>query len=237
MAGMLLGSACGGAKTQMITSPDMSQTDVVVPGLRGTVVDYFSDMPLAGLTVVDGDNTTTTDANGNFELPTTGPLAPVVSGPMYTTLYLPQATPGSVEIEHGSIPIPSAQGLALEQQLLSTDSTKALVQVTVVQAPTCASIAGGTITVVSPADAKVAYFTTQKLPTGSSFVDGITGHRPVAVIYDLEPGAPLEVEVNTPNCTQVPPNTPFDHTSLTGNVTTAPLEPGDNNSSIVYFVE
>ena len=32
------------------TSPDMSQTDVVVPGMRGTVVDYFTDKPVAGLT-------------------------------------------------------------------------------------------------------------------------------------------------------------------------------------------
>ena len=170
------------------TSPDMSQTDVVVPGMRGTVVDYFTDKPVAGLTVVDGDNTTTTDANGNWELPTTGPLAPAVSGPTYSTLYLPEATPGSVEVENGAIPIPSVEAIGLEQQLLGSDSTKALVQVTVVQEPTCASIAGGTITVVSPADAKVAYFTSQKLPTANSFIDGITGHRPVAVIYESRAG-------------------------------------------------
>jgi hypothetical protein len=219
------------------TSPDMSQSDVVVPGMRGTVVDYFTDKPVAGLTVVDGDNTTTTDANGNWELPTTGPLAPIVSGPTYSTLYLPEATPGSVEVENGAIPIPSVEAIGLEQQLLASDSTKAMVQVTVVQEPTCASIAGGTITVVSPADAKVAYFTSQKLPTANSFIDGITGHRPVAVIYDFEPGVPLEVEVHTPNCTQAPPNTSYAHSSLTGKVTTAPVEPGDYNSSLVFIVE
>ena len=219
------------------TSPDMSQTDVVVPGMRGTVVDYFTDMPVAGLTVVDGDNTTTTDANGNFELPTTGPLAPVVSGATYSTLYLPEATPAASRSRTGrsrfrrcrpSGSSSSSWAATRPRRWCRSRSCRSRRARASPAAPSPSSL---------PADAKVAYFTSQKLPTANSFIDGITGHRPVAVIYDLEPGVPLEVEVHTPNCTQAPPNTAYAHSSLTGKVTTAPIEPGDYNSSLVYIVE
>ena len=241
VAVLALVTGCGGAKssTAMMTSPDMSTPpDQITPGLRGTVIDYFSSMPLAGMTVTDGPNSTTTDASGNWTLPTTGPLAPVVSGPMYSTLYLPQATAGSVEVDQGAIPLPNSSGIALEQNILGADSTKAIVQVTVVQAPTCPSIAGGTLTVDSPAGASVAYFTDQKLPTGTSFIDGTTEHRPVAVIYNLTPGVEFEVTLNLPGgCTQAPPDTLFNHSSLNGKVTTAAVEPGDYNSSLVLIAE
>jgi len=111
------------------------------------------------------------------------------------------------------------------------------VQVTVLQASTCPSIAGGTLTVESPEGASVAYFTDQKLPTGNSFIDGTTDHRPVAVIYNLEPGVDLGVTLHVPGCTQAPPDTPFEHASLNGKVTTAAVEPGDHNSSLVLIVQ
>jgi len=240
VAVLALFAGCGGTKSSMamMTSPDMSTpADQITPGIRGTVIDYFSSMPLAGMTVTDGPNSTTTDAGGNWTLPTTGPLAPVVTGPMYSTLYLPQATAGSVEVNQGAIPLPNSSGIALEQNILASDSTKAIVQVTVLQASTCPSIAGGTLTVESPEGASVAYFTDQKLPTGNSFIDGTTDHRPVAVIYNLEPGVDLGVTLHVPGCTQAPPDTPFEHASLNGKVTTAAVEPGDHNSSLVLIVQ
>jgi hypothetical protein len=112
-----------------------------------------------------------------------------------------------------------------------------MVQVTVVQEPSCPSIAGGTLTVDSPEDASVAYFTDQKLPTGTSFIDGTTEHRPVAVIYNLTPGVDFAVTLNVPGCTQAPPDTLFAHASLTGKVTTTAVEPGDHNSSLVLIAE
>jgi hypothetical protein len=194
-------------------------------------------MPIAGLTVTDGPNTTTTDASGNWTLPTTGPLAPVVSGDMFSTLQLPQAVAGSVEVDEEAIPIPSSSTLGLEQQIVNADSSQAMVQVTVLQQPTCPSIAGGTLTVDSPAGASVAYFTAQKLPNGTGFIDGTTEHRPVAVVYNLTPGAELEITLNIPGCTQAPPNTKFGHATLTGTVATQALEPGDHNSSLVLIAE
>ena len=216
----------------MSTPPDQ-----VTPGIRGTVIDYFSGMPLAGMTVTDGPSSTTTDASGNWTLPATGPLAPVVTGPMYSTLYLPQATAGSIEVNQGAIPIPNSQTIALEQNILGADPTKAVVQVTVVKAPTCASLAGGTLTVDSPAGASVAYFNDQKLPTGLAFIDTTTDHRPVAVIYNLPPGVDFAATIHVPGCTQAPPDTLFDHASLNGKVTTAAVEPGDYNSSFVLIAE
>ena len=121
-------------------------------------IDYFSSMPLAGLTVTDGPNTTTTDANGHWELPTTGPLTPTVSGTPtggmpYTTLYLPTATAGSVEVDQATSRSRRWPASASSSSILNTDNTKALAQVTIVQLPTCPKIAGGTLTVNSPAGA------------------------------------------------------------------------------------
>ncbi|MDB4969961.1 MAG: hypothetical protein JWN44_5650 [Myxococcales bacterium] len=243
---LLSAVGCGGSGSTMTSgsNPDMSSGVVdagpTIEGQHGTVIDYFSNMPLAGFTVSDGNNTTTTDANGGFLLPAPAgvALAPTVSGPMYTTLHLPEAMAAGVDVNRGAIPIPSSSTFMLEQQVLSNDQTKALVQITVLKSSTCASIAGGTITVSSPAGASVKYFTTQGLPTGTAFAEvDVARNKPVAVVYDVEPGEQLELTITHPTCTVAPRSKPVDGMLLSGHVLTTATEPDDHNSSLVFLLE
>jgi hypothetical protein len=230
---------CGG-KSQTAGSADMSNgiDGPVIIGQHGTVIDYFTGNALAGFAVTDGNQSTTTDAGGNWTLPAPvgAALAPVVTGPSYSNLFLPGATAAGVDVDWGPIPIPSSNTFMLEQNLVKADSTKALVQTTIVKTGSCTSVAGGTLTVNSPAGTSVAYFNTQGLPTATSFAD-VTLHRPVAVVFNLPPGANLDVTIQHPTCAQLPPGTTVHGATLTGQVKTLATEPGDNNSSLVIAVQ
>ncbi|HEX6838299.1 MAG TPA: hypothetical protein VF334_17100, partial [Polyangia bacterium] len=126
-----------------------------IVGQHGRVIDYFNLTPLAGFTVTDGANSTTTDANGEFLLPAPmdTDLAPTVSGPSYSTLELAKIQASATDVSLGDVPIPSSATFLSELSLTSADPSKALVQVIIVPTGNCTSVAGGTITVTSPADA------------------------------------------------------------------------------------
>src|SRR4051812_20870653 len=62
---LLVVAGCGG--THGTTSqPDLapSAADAGIEGQHGQLLDYFNLTPLVGFTVTDGDNTTTSDAQG-----------------------------------------------------------------------------------------------------------------------------------------------------------------------------
>ena len=211
-----------------------------VIGQHGVVIDYFTNAPQAGFTVTDGQNMTTTDANGNWLLPAPAgvALAPTVTGSMYTTLHLPEAMASGVDVDRGAIPIPSLSTFGLEQQIVANDQTMALIQITVLKTGACTAIAGGTVTVNSPAGALVKYFTTQGLPTAPSFqeVDG-SRNKPAAVVYNVPTGQQIDITINVPNCTMAPRTIAIDGMLLSGNVDTEPTEPGDVNESLVYALQ
>jgi hypothetical protein len=231
------GTGGGGSSADMSNAVDARPTII---GQHGVVIDYFSNMPLAGFTLTDGQSSTTTDASGNFVLPAPEgvALAPTVTGPMYTTLHLPEATAAGVDVDRGAIPIPSSSTFSLEQQVVANDQAMALIQITVLKSGACAAIAGGTVTVNAPAGALVKYFTTQGLPTATEFqeVDG-SRNKPAAVVYNVPPGAQIDLTINHPTCHQASRDTATNGMLLTGHVVTEATEPGDVNSSLVYILE
>jgi hypothetical protein len=233
--GSSTGTGDGGS--DMSTGVDAGPTII---GEHGVIIDYFTNAPRAGLTVTDGQNTTTSDANGVFVLPAPMgvALAPTVTGPMYSTLHLPEAMAAGVDVNFGTIPIPSSSSFALEQQLVANDQTMALVQITLLKTGACTAIAGGTLTVNAPAGALVNYFTTQGLPTATAFqeVDS-SRNKPAAVVYNVSPGQPIDITINLPNCKLVSRATPVNGLLLTGNVATVATEPGDQNASLVFVLE
>jgi hypothetical protein len=201
-------------------------------------VDYFKLTPLAGFTVSDGANTTSTDANGNWVLPAPmgTDLAPLVTGPGYSTLHLATAQAAGTDVDYGAIPIPDTSSFALELSLLGADSSKALVQIIVVPTGACTSVAGGTLTVTSPSDAKVAYFASSNLPTGTQFGNTVA-NRPVAVVYDIAPDKQLTVEMVHPTCKLAASGTATKGAAYDGKTTLLPAEPGDNNSVLALIAE
>jgi hypothetical protein len=232
---------CGGGgngSTTSAASPDMAPGASIV-GEHGQVVDYFKLTPLAGFTVSDGANTTTTDANGNWVLPAPmgTDLAPMVTGPGYSTLHLATARAAGTDVDYGAIPIPDTSSFALELSLLGADSSKALVQIIVVPTGACTSVAGGTLTVTSPSDAKVAYFaTSSNLPTAAQFGNTVA-NRPVAVVYDIDPEKPLTVQMIHPTCKLAASGTAAKGAAYNGETTLLPAEPGDNNSVLALIAE
>jgi hypothetical protein len=143
-----------------------------------------------------------------------------------------------VDLNRGAIPIPSSSAFSLEQQVVANDQTMALIYVTLLKTGACTAIAGGTLTVNSPAGALVKYFTTQGLPTATSFqeVDGSLS-KPAAVVYNVPPGQQIDITVNHPTCKQVAKGSPFNGLIFSGHVATVATEPGDVNSSLVYVLE
>ena len=189
VAAALIG--CGGSSGNGTTAPDMTPAmNPTIVGQHGQVVDYFSLMPLAGFTVADGENTTTTDAQGNWVLPAPMDvdLAPTVTGPSYSTLQLAKARAAASDVNLGPITIPSNDTFNTELNILGADTTKALVQVIIVPTGACTSVAGGTLTISKPADAAIAYFSPQALPLATQIYD-TKDHRPSAVVYNIDPNA------------------------------------------------
>jgi len=238
--GLALLAGCGGSKTTTNT-PDMASADLggpAVVGEHGRLLDYFNNMPLAGLTVTDGTNSVTTAADGTFVLPAAigTMLSPVAGGPGYASLYLPEAKADSADVDRLDVPMATTSGFSLEQNILANDTSTALVHILIRKGGACASLAGGTVTVNAPAGAKVAYFTTQGLPTSQTMFD-IVAPRPAAVIYNVPAGTDLDLSIAAPGCTQMPFGTSTNGMTLDGKVPTKATEPGDNAAALIYDLQ
>jgi hypothetical protein len=207
---------------------------------HGIVLDYGTLKPQAGLTVTDNDASTTTDEAGAFSLPVPAgsKLAPQVTGPGYSHLLFPESLPAAADVDFGQFVMPSSSTFMLEQVGLSNKMTQPLVQVVVVTAPTCASAVGGTINVVSPPGTSLAYFSPDSLPDGTvtSFA-AVTPPRAVAVVYNVQPGAALDIQITHPKCKQAAFPFTYQGRTYTGQVRTLATEPGDNNSAMVLMLE
>jgi hypothetical protein len=210
----------------------------------GTLVDYETLAPVVGLTVTDNGVSATTDSQGAWSLTVPSnvtAIQPVVTGTSagsaYSKLYFPVLSPVGV-VNTGTNVIPDSSTLALEQQILANDTTKALVQIVAVAAPSCASAVGGTLEVVSPAGAPFRYFSTANVPatTVSSFQD-VKAPRPVAVVYNIPVGSQVTVAVTHPTCTLAPFPAVAGGETVTGQATTIATEPGDVNGSLVIVLQ
>jgi hypothetical protein len=207
---------------------------------HGTLVDYQTQMPIPGLTVTDNGVSSVTDDAGTFSMmiPSGATFAPTVMGPGYTQLLFPQSVPAAADVDYATNVMASASAFMLEQSGLSNDTTKALVQVVVLLAPSCASAVGGTLNVLAPAGTTTVYFSATSLPdTSLTSFQAVSGERPVAVIFNVAVGADLSVQMNHPTCKQVPFPYTYKGKTLTGKLATHAAEPGDYNSALVLMLE
>jgi hypothetical protein len=85
----------------------------------------------------------------------------------------------------------------------------------------------------------VNYFDAQGYPsaTQTSMVDPPVPQRPVADVYDATPGVPITFTLSHPTCHLAPYPITFAGGTFTGQVTTKPAEPGDNNSALNILLE
>ena len=206
----------------------------------GTLLATGTLATVEGLTVTDGTQTTTTDANGNWSLtvPLGSTMAPTVTGTSkgdaYSFLMFPSATAAGTDLDWGNIIIPDQSTFSLERVTLGSTDTDAVVHVVAEITGSCTTVAGGMLTVTSPPGAKVNYFDTQGYPavTQTSMQDPPVPGRPVADIYNLSPGAQLAFTLTHPTCHLSPYPVTVNGGTFNGQVTTKAAEPGDNNSAI-----
>lgn len=207
---------------------------------HGQMVDYFTLKPVAGLSVSAGGATTTTDSTGNWTLSvTTGmTLEPHVTGPSYTNLIFPTATANAADVDFEQQVIPDTSAFTLQEQSISSDPAKALVQIVVAAIGSCASAVGGTVKVAAPAGASTIYFASSALPDASltSFQD-VKAPRPVAVVFNIAPDAALDVQIEHPTCKQVALPTSYKGKNLSDKTTLKATEPGGYNSALFFLLQ
>ncbi len=239
LACTLAALGCGGSHPTT-SPPDLSPAGDAgaIEGQHGQVIDYFNLTPLAGFTVSDGTNTTTTDAAGKWVLPLAvgDTSAPVVTGPSYSTLQLAKVTASDVDVDVGQVPIPSTATFMSELSILNADQTKALIQVVIVPTGACKSLAGGTLTLVSPKSAALSYFSPSGFPLATQIYDTM-GNRPVAVVYNLDPAETPELTLTHPTCKLSAPATAYNGATYAGLGALFPSEPGDHNATLVLLAE
>jgi hypothetical protein len=238
-------SADGGASAEAAPEADAgTDAGANVITEKGVMIDYETLSPIPGLTFTDNGVSTTTDAKGAFSLSvpsTVTSIAGTVTGPGYSTLLFPTVAPSlDGGIDFGTNVMGDTNTFGLEQSVLQNDQTTAIVQIVAQVTGACASAAGGTLQVLSPAGASVEYFSTLNLPNPSltSFA-AVAAPRPVAVVYNIAPGAVLTVAVVHPTCALVPfPTMAVSGVQeLTGEVRTVATEPGDVNAALVLVLQ
>jgi hypothetical protein len=210
--------------------------------VHGIMVDYESLRPVAALTVTSGNLTTTTDDAGVWSLnvPVGSAMNVTVTKTPYSLLLFPDLVPVDPDVDLATIVIPDSPTFTPEEEVLpDADPTKALVQVVVLTQPTCASAAGGTLTVTSPSSASVAYFDPSSANPSTSIrsFQTVKNGRPVAVVYNLDPTATLAVPVSHPTCKQVSYPATYGGRRYPRTVPLQPMQPGGVNSALTIVLE
>lgn len=203
----------------------------------GTVLDYTSQQPVAGMLVSEGDTlSATTDSTGRYTIavPVGAPFSRVVTGPKYTRTWFAERSLAADFDQTASVPLLSLFQLGTGA-LPGYDATRGIVYILVQPTGSCASVEGGTITVNAPDDTKQAYFS-GLLPsqTQKAFAKPGKPLNPVAVVYNVPPGAQLDLTVIHPTCTAVPFPAVVGDVTYTGHVT---VEAGNANSVAFYFLK
>jgi hypothetical protein len=205
---------------------------------HGVMLDYDTLKPVAGLTVTDGDASTTTDAMGQWSLTrTAAALAPVVTGASYSKVIFPLSNPVGADIDFGPQVIPTANTYNLEEVVLAQDTTKALVHIVALTGGTCSDPSGATLTLLSPAGATLIYFDPSSYPNMQAKTTlKVTAPRPLAVVINVTPGADVTFTFQHPTCTQVPWPATFNGKAITGMVPTLAAEPDHINSALAMVL-
>jgi hypothetical protein len=257
VAAMLAAGCSDSASAPSVTNHGgdaSSMPDVVEAGAgqtseHGTLYDYGSLLggqfvPVHSLTITDGTQTATSDADGKFALvePTGVALNATISGSSsgdtYPKLFLPEVIFNGPDGDRGDAILADDSTFSLERTLLTPDASMALVQLLVLPTGSCKSAEGGRVVVDSPAGVKVRYMDSIGYPraTQTAIASFPQLWRAAAVLYNVDPAATLTVHVTHPTCKQIPFPATYKSTTFTGKVVMQPLS-ANVASALVVLLE
>ena len=202
---------------------------------KGVVLDYISRKPLADITLSEGGLTTKTDATGAYSLtvPADTPMELVLSGGEYTKTYIAEV---ALAADYPRmVPIPQ---LALYHVGVNSfdgyDSTRGVVYIVARATGSCTDVSGGSITLKSPADAKVSYFTDKLPDMDRKTFKWVDDDTPVAAVYNVPAGQQVDIQIDHPTCKHMPFPATVKGATYTGRVT---VEAGDANSVLIHHLQ
>jgi hypothetical protein len=209
-------------------------TDPAFVVQKGVIIDFDSGKPFGGATITAGDQSTTADDKGHYALKVHKGEAfqMVVTAPNYVKL-VEQATVLDADYDRGTTNmVPIGLGNLLHGTLQGYDAALGVLSVAVLPTGSCTSEGGTKISVSPEGSAKVKYMQ-NKFP--SNTVDSVQpGEFPSAVIYNLQPGVPVTVKLESEGCKQAP--FPFTHDGITYEAMVS-TEPGDVTSFQRLFLQ
>src|SRR5205807_1070956 len=151
---------------------------------KGIITDFSTKKPVAGATVIAGEQSTTTAADGSysFTLQKGEPFKLTVTADGYAKLLEQEATLDGDYDKGKTTIVPTNMANLLTSMLSGYDSSLGVLSVQLVPTGGCASEDGATLEVSPAGSAKVAYFA-NSLPN-SAMTAVKAGEFPSAVVYN-----------------------------------------------------
>jgi len=230
--GLLSITACGSHKTKggdpTTETPDVNgEKPAAEPGQvlqTGRIVDFDSKKALKGATVTAGATSVTTDDTGAYVLAVEKgkPFTMEVTMEGYAKL-TEQETALDADFDRGDTRfIASGTAKFLMLALDGYDPSLGILSVQLLPGGNCASEEGAKITVSPPGAAKVKYVYGGIPSAKTSAVTA--GQFPSAVLYNVDPGVQLSVEVTSETCKLAAFPVEKDGVRYTGGIVASPGE-------------
>ena len=228
------GSTAGTGTGGPGTGPDLHNTDPAFVVQHGIILDFDSSKPVAGATIIAGDQTATSDATGAYALKVhkSQPFQMNVTASNYVKL-VEQETVLDADYDRGKTTIvPQDLATLLHNTLQGYDPTLGVLSVAVIATGSCTDEGHTKIRVTGADKSKVRYMIA-KMPSNVA-EDVQTGEFPSAVIYNLPVGVPITVTLESKGCKQAA--FPFTHDGMTYDANIS-VEAGDVTSFQRLFLQ
>ena len=218
------------------TAEAAAETSIIGPTQHGRIIDAVGKTGVAGATVGIAGQTVTATAGDDgtyvMAIPSNVPYSMTVTAPDHFKLDEQEWIVKANFFDRGDTSLLSTSTASFLTGLLPAhDAAKGLLAVRIYPLAPCTSEQGATLSLSPAGTSKLTYFKSSlpsQAATSATKDESFSG-----VFTDVEPGVPLTVTVNSPDCEQVAFPVDYGGVTLTGQQKT---EPGDVISYIRVFI-
>lgn len=224
----------GGGGTDGSSSESAAEASFSGPTQTGRIIDAVGKTGVAAAVVTIAGQTVTTGDDGTYAIgiPKNVPYSMTVTAPDHFKLDEQEWIAKTDLFERGDTSLlSSATANFLSTLLPARDPAKGLLAVRIYPLAPCTSEQGSTLTLEPAGTSKLTYFKSS-LPNASA--TSTTKDESFSGIFtDVDPGVPIKITVNSPDCEQLAFPLDYGGVTLTGQQKT---EPGDVVSYIRVFI-